>query len=99
MSGALVPPTEVTVKRTAMVVVLALAIGAGACSKDSGKDSKASATTASSVSTGATPTTGTAASGPVTDADVTDVDQIIHRLDSELDRLDSDMATGEGEVQ
>jgi len=30
---------------------------------------------------------------------VTDVDQIIHRLDSELDRLDSDMATGEGDVQ
>ena len=86
-------------KRAAVVVVLAWAVAAGACSKDSGKDSKAPATTASTVPTGATPTSAAAATGPVTDADVTDVDQIIHRLDSELDRLDSDMATGEGEVQ
>jgi hypothetical protein len=90
---------EVRVKRAAMVVVLVSAVAVGACSKDSGKDSKATATTTSSAPTGATPTSAAAASGPVTDADVTDVDQIIHRLDSELDRLDSDMATGEGDVQ
>jgi hypothetical protein len=35
----------------------------------------------------------------VTDADVAEVDQTLHRLDTELGRLDSDMATGEGEVQ
>jgi ABC-type transport system substrate-binding protein len=86
------------VKR-AVVLVLALAVGAGACSKDSAKQSKGAETTASSAATGATPTTAAPASGPVTDADVTDVDQILHRLGSELDRLDSDMATGEGDVQ
>jgi hypothetical protein len=35
----------------------------------------------------------------VTDADVADVDQVLRRLDTELDRLDSDLATNEGETQ
>ena len=93
------PPREVRVKKAAVCLVLALAVGAAACSKDSGKESKATATTASTSPTGATPTSASSPTGPVTDADVADVDQILHRLDSELDRLDSDMATGEGEVQ
>jgi hypothetical protein len=86
------------VKR-AVVVVLALAVGAGACSRDSAKQSKGPETTASSAATGASQTSSAPDTGPVTDADVTEIDQTLHRLDSELDRLDSDMATGEGEVQ
>ncbi len=86
-------------KKSAIVVVMALAVGTAACSKGSDNASKATATTASSAPTGATPASATPATGPVTDADVTEVNQILHRLDSELDRLDSDMATGEGEVQ
>jgi hypothetical protein len=86
------------VKKSAIVVVMALAVGTAACSKGSDKASKATATTASSAPA-ATPTSAASASGPVTDADITEVDQILHRLDTELDRLDSDMATGEGEVQ
>jgi hypothetical protein len=35
----------------------------------------------------------------VTDADVADVDQVLRRLDTELDRLDSDLVAGEGETQ
>ena len=86
-------------KKTSICLVLALALGTAACSKSSDKASKATVTTASSATTGATPTSAAPASGPVTDADVTEADQILHRLDTELDRLDSDMATGEGEVQ
>ena len=82
------------------IVVLALAAGlAGSgCTKSSDRGSKASATTVSSAPA-SSPTSATTAGGPVTDADVAEADQIIHRLDTELDRLDSDMATGEGEVQ
>ncbi len=82
----------------AVVFALAVALAAPGCAKSSDHGAKASATTAASPPD-PSPTTAPAASGPVTDADVAEVDQIIHRLDSELDRLDSDMATGEGEVQ
>lgn len=81
----------------ALALVMVLIVGTGACSKGSDRASNASATTPSSA-TASSPTTPTA-TGPVTDADVTEVDQILHRLDTELGRLDSDMATGEGEVQ
>ena len=86
-------------KKSAILVAMALAVGTAACSNGSDKESKATVTTGSSAPTGATPTSAAAESGPVTDADVAEADQILHRLDTELDRLDSDMATGEGEVQ
>jgi len=85
------------VKRVAIAVLLALSVGTAGCSKSSGNGSNASATTPSSA-TASSPTS-PPATGPVTDADVAEVDQILHRLDTELSRLDSDMATGEGEVQ
>jgi hypothetical protein len=80
-----------------LALAAVLALPTGACSKDSGGGSNASATTPSSA-TASSPTT-PAATGPVTDADVTEVDQLLHSLDTELGRLDSDMAAGEGEVQ
>ena len=86
-------------KKAALGLALVLALGTAACSKGSDKAAKASATTSSSAPAGGTSTTTPAATGPVTDADVADVDALLHRLDTELDRLDSDMATGEGEVQ
>src|SRR5581483_10189778 len=85
-------------KGAAVVFALAAATLAAGCSSGSDNGPRASATTASTAPA-SSPTTAATASGPVTDADVAEVDQIIHRLDSELDRLDSDMATGEGEVQ
>jgi hypothetical protein len=87
-----------TYRRALAVVAMVLAVGAAAaCSDKSNGASKATATTAS---TGGTSTPSSAAStGPVTDADVTEVDQVLRRLDGELDRLDSDMAAGEGETQ
>ena len=85
-------------KLAVTVFGLVVALAATGCSKSSNSASKAAVTTPSSTPA-SSPTTAPAATGPVTDADVTEVDQIIHRLDSELDRLDSDMATGEGEVQ
>ena len=85
-------------KQGVAVLVLVVAIVGPGCSKSSDQGSKASATTASTAPA-SSPTSTPAATGPVTDADVAEVDQIIHRLDTELDRLDSDMATGEGEVQ
>ena len=86
-------------KKGAAAVVFALAAAtlASGCNNSSDRGAKASITTPSTAPA-SSPTTATTASGPVTDADVAEVDQIIHRLDSELDRLDSDMATGEGEV-
>ena len=84
-------------RRALTVVVMVLAVGA-ACSDRSDGASKASATTAF---TGATssPTSGGAAARPVTEAEVTEIDQVLRRLDGELDRFDSDMAAGEGETQ
>jgi hypothetical protein len=82
--------------------VLAVALAAGstaACSRDrSGRAANGPPTTAA---TGLTsqPASSTPATGPVTDADVTDVDQVIRRVDTELDRLDADLATGEGDTQ
>ena len=87
-------------KKAALGLALVLALGTAACSKGSDKAAKASATTSSSAPAGGTSATTTpAATGPVTDADVADGDALLHRLDTELDRLDSDMATGEGDVQ
>ena len=84
-------------RRAPTVVVMVLAIGAAACSDRSDGASKASATTAF---TGAlSPTSAGAAAGPVTEADVMEIDHVLRRLDGELDRLDSDMAAGEGETQ
>ena len=84
-------------KKAAVVLVMASLLATAGCKKSSGNGAKASATTVSTAPA-SSPTTQTAATGPVTDSDVAEVDQIIHRLDTELDRLDSDMATGEGEV-
>jgi hypothetical protein len=82
----------------AVVVALVLTLAGGACSDKSGGASKASPTTASSGAT-SSPTSVTPQTGPVTDADFADVDQVLRRLDTELDRLDSDMAASEGETQ
>jgi hypothetical protein len=90
---------KVGVKRPLVVVAVVVAVGTAACSKSSDQASKATATTASSAPAGGTPPSAASSSGPVTEADVTDVDQILHRLDTELDRLDSDLGVGEGQVQ
>jgi len=81
-----------------ILVVMALAAGAAACSDKSDGGSKAAATSASTGGASA-PTSEAASTGPVTEADVVEVDQVLRRLDGELDRLDSDMAAGEGETQ
>jgi hypothetical protein len=78
--------------------VAALALFSAACSDKSGGDSKAAPTTVSS-GAAVTPTTSGADTGPVTETDVAEVDLVLHRLDNELDRLDSDLATGEGDTQ
>jgi hypothetical protein len=81
----------------AIVLVAAVALGSAAC-RDSGGGTDAAQTT---VSSGAalSPTSAASDAGPVTDADVAEVDQVLRRLDTELDRLDTDMATGEGDTQ
>jgi hypothetical protein len=86
-------------RRASAAVLFVLSIGTIAgCSDKSNGPSQATATTASTGGTSAT--TGAAQStGPVTDDDVNEVDLVLRRLDGELDRLDSDMATGEGETQ
>jgi hypothetical protein len=81
------------------VLVPFLGLGAAACDQSSDSGAKASVGSTASTAPASSPTSATVPSGPVTDADVAEVDQIVHRLDSELDRLDSDMATNEGEVQ
>lgn len=85
-------------RRALTVVVMVLAAGAAACSDRSDGASKASPTTALTGGT-SSPTSAGAAAGPVTEADVTEIDRVLRRLDGELDRLDSDMAAGEGETQ
>lgn len=85
-------------RRALTVVVMVLAAGAAACSDRSGGASKASATTAFTGGTSSPPSAG-AGAGPVTEADMTEIDQVLRRLDGELDRLDSDLAAGEGETQ
>lgn len=81
-------------------LVLALAAGAVGCSDPPGGRSGASVTTAST-GTGAASSAASAtpAGGPVTEADVAEVNQILRRLDAELDRLESDMAVTEGDVE
>jgi chromosome segregation ATPase len=77
---------------------MVLAVIAAACSDRSDGASKASATTAPTGGT-SSPISAGSATGPVTEADVTEIDEVLRRLDGELDRLDSDMAAGEGETQ
>ncbi len=80
-----------------IVLVTTLAVGLAACRDRSEGQSKAALTT---VSTGATAlSTADPPTGPVTEAELAEVDDVLHRLDTELDRLDSDMAIGEGDTQ
>lgn len=85
-------------RRALTVVVMVLALGAPACRDRSDGGAEAPATTAftggasSPISAGAT-------AGPVTEADMTEIDHVLRRLDGELDRFDSDLAAGEGETQ
>lgn len=80
------------------VVVAVAAGGTAGCSHDkTGSAAKRPQTTAPAATS--EPATAAPATGPVTDADVTEVDQVLRRLDTELDRLDSDLTTGEGDVQ
>lgn len=85
-------------RRALTLVVMVLALGATACSDRSNGASKASVSTALTGGT-SSPTSAGAAARPVTEADLTEIDQVLRRLDGELDRLDSDMAVGEGETQ
>lgn len=82
----------------ATALVAALALFSAACTDKSDGDSKAAPTTVSS-GAAVTPATSAANTGPVTETDVAEVDLVLHRLDNELDRLDSDLATGEGDTQ
>jgi hypothetical protein len=89
----------VTHRRVLTLAVVVLAVGTGAaCSDKSNGASKAAATTASTGGTSAQ-TSAAPSTGPVTEADITEVDEVLRRVDGELDRLDSDMAAGEGETQ
>jgi hypothetical protein len=83
----------------AVALAAALALGsAAACTDKSDGGSKAAPTTVSS-GAAAAPTSANPDTGPVTESDVAEVDLVLHRLDNELDRLDSDLATGEGDTQ
>jgi hypothetical protein len=84
--------------QTVAAVVMVLAAVAPGCSDRSGEASKATGTTAAVGGTSATIGSGSA-TGPVTEDDMTGIDDYLRRLDVELDRLDSDMAVGEGEMQ
>lgn len=87
-------------RRATVLLATALALGTAACRDNSGGRAAATPTTASS-GTGAAPSpmSGSPNAGPVTEADVVEVDQVLRRLDSELDRLESEMAATEGEVE
>ena len=87
----------VTVQALA-IAVMVLAAGAAACSDRPDGVSKSSATTAFTGGT-SSPISAGSATEPVTEAEVTEIDLVLRRLDGELDRLDSDMAAGEGETQ
>ena len=82
----------------ALAAALALGSAATACTDKSDGGSKAAPTTVSSGAAVA-PTSANPDTGPVSEADVAEVDLVLHRLDNELDRLDSDLATGEGDTQ
>jgi hypothetical protein len=77
---------------------MVLAVAASACSDRSDGASKASATTALTGGS-SSPASAGAAAGPVTEAALEEIDHVLRRLDGELDRLDSEMAAGEGETQ
>ena len=87
----------VTVQALA-IAVMVLAAGAAACSDRPDGVSKSSATTAFTGGA-SSPISAGSATEPVTEAEVTEIDLVLRRLDGELDRLDSDMAAGEGETQ
>ena len=84
--------------RTLAVVVMVLAAGIAGCSDRSDGASRATASTAAP-GQASSPSSAAEAAEPVTEADVTEIDLVLRRLDGELDRLDSDMAGGEGETQ
>ena len=86
-----------TPRRALTVMVIVLAAGTAVACSDKDRASKGAAPTASTG--GTAPTSAVSAAGPVTEADVTDVDHVLRRLDGELDRLDTDMAASEGETQ
>lgn len=83
----------------AIALAAALAAGSAAACTDKTDDGSTVAPTTVSSGTAVAPTSAASDSGPVTEADVAEVDLVLHRLDSELDRLDSDLATGEGDTQ
>ena len=89
-----------THRRVAVLLAMALLLGTAACRDDSGSRAAATPTTAST-GTGAAPSpmSGSPNARPVSEADVAGVDQVLRRLDSELDRLESEMAVTEGEVE
>lgn len=92
-------PPDPRAGRAAVTLAAALAlVSAAACTDQSDGDSNAAPTTVSSGAAVA-PTSSAADTGPVTESDVAEVDLVLHRLDNELDRLDSDLATGEGDTQ
>ena len=82
---------------SAVALVAVLASGSAACRDRAGNSGVAAPTT---VSSGAaqSPTSAVPETGPVTEADAVEVDDVLRRLDGELDRLDSDMAGGEGDL-
>lgn len=88
--------------RPAVVALLAvLALGSATGCRDKPDHDAGGPPTTSSAGGGTalSPTSAVPATGPVTETDVADVDLVLQRLDNELDRLDSDMAAGEGETQ
>ena len=85
-------------RRALAAGVAVLAVAAAACSDRSDGASKASATTAITGSS-SSPISAGASSGPVTEAAMAEIDNVLRRLDGELDRLDSDLTAGEGETQ
>lgn len=85
-------------RRALTVVVMVLTLGAPACRDRSDGGAVAPATTAFTGGASSPISAGTGA-GPVTEADMTEIDHVLRRLDGELDRFDSDLAAGEGETQ
>lgn len=83
----------------AVAVTAALALGSAAACRDNSDQGSTVPPTTVLNDTASSPTSTAPETGRVTEADVAEVDQVLHRLDTELDRLDSDMATGEGDTQ
>lgn len=88
-----------TNRRGALVLVMALAAGAAACTDRSAGRPGASPPPASTGPAAPSAAGARPASGPVTEADVIEVGHVLRRLDAELDRLESDMAATEGGLE